>query len=68
MFLNVAAKQAAEKVFYSVILSEAKNLSSIELQDNKEKEILRFAQNDRILSFSAACEAATHSYTFMRGA
>ena len=31
----------------SVILSEAKNLSSI----NKQREILRFAQNDSVLSF-----------------
>ena len=50
-------KQAAEKMTYSVILSEAKNLSSIEVQENKQREILRFAQNDSVLSFSAACKA-----------
>jgi hypothetical protein len=36
---------------YSVILSEAKNLSSMEVQENKQREILRFAQNDNILVF-----------------
>jgi hypothetical protein len=46
-----------EKAVFSVILSEAKNPSSIQLQESKEREILRFAQNDRILSFSAGCSA-----------
>jgi hypothetical protein len=32
-----------------VILSEAKNLSSIYVQAKKEGEILRFAQNDTVL-------------------
>jgi hypothetical protein len=41
----------------SVILSEAKNLSSIQVQEKKQREILRFAQNDSVLSFSATCEA-----------
>jgi len=40
-----------------VILSEAKNLSSIEVLETKQGEILRFAQNDSALSFSAAWEA-----------
>jgi hypothetical protein len=39
-----------------VILSEAKNLSSISVQEKKQGEILRFAQNDSVLCFSAARE------------
>jgi hypothetical protein len=38
-----------------VILSEAKNLTSIQVQEKKQGEILRFAQNDSALSFSVAC-------------
>jgi hypothetical protein len=41
----------------AVILSEAKNLSSIYVWENKQREILRFAQNDSVLSFSAGCSA-----------
>ena len=57
--LNVAAEQIAEKVVYFVIPSEARNLSSV-LTQRKEREIPRFARNDKRLSFSAACESATH--------
>jgi len=54
---NRQPEQGAEKIPSLVILSEAKNLSSIEVQANKPREILRFAQNDKFLNFSAACEA-----------
>jgi hypothetical protein len=40
------ACQAAEKSDYFVILSEAKNLSSVYVHE-KEREIPRFAQNDK---------------------
>jgi len=42
------SRQAAEKNG-SVILSEAKNLSSIQVNEKKQREILRFAQNDSVL-------------------
>jgi hypothetical protein len=48
-------EQAPEKVPSFVILSEAKNLSSVCVYETNEPEILRFAQNDNVLSFSAAC-------------
>jgi hypothetical protein len=48
---------AAEKRPYSVILSEAKNLSVFIFLYFNQREILRFAQNDKRLSFSAACLA-----------
>jgi hypothetical protein len=51
------ASQAAEKMTYPVILSEAKNLSLFVLLHLNRREILRFAQNDSVLSFSAACSA-----------
>jgi hypothetical protein len=47
--------QAAEKMSCSVILSEAKNLSSIYVSENKPGEILRFAQNDSVFNFSVVC-------------
>jgi PhnB protein len=40
-----AAKETARNLFFVVILSEAKNLSSIKIKS--EREILRFAQNDK---------------------
>jgi hypothetical protein len=55
--LVAQASQAAEKMSCFVILSEAKNLSSIQVQEKKQGEILRFAQNDSALSFSAPCSA-----------
>jgi hypothetical protein len=51
------ASQAAEKMSCSVILSEAKNLSLFLFLYLNRREILRFAQNDRGLSFSAASSA-----------
>jgi hypothetical protein len=48
---NPQAKQAAEKVFYSVILSGAKNLSFFVFLVLNRREILRSAQNDRIGEF-----------------
>jgi osmotically inducible protein OsmC len=42
------------KMYCSVILSEAKNLSSISACATKQGEILRFAQNDNVSNFSAA--------------
>jgi hypothetical protein len=55
------ASQAAEKKLCSIILSEAKNLSLFLFLYLNRREILRFAQNDRVLSFSAACFAAARS-------
>ena len=49
----------------SVILSEAKNLSSIQVQENKQSEVLRFAQNDGILSFSETSEARGNLYSLL---
>jgi hypothetical protein len=49
------ASATAEKVPRFVIPGEARNLSSISVQANKAGEILRFAQNDNFLSFSALC-------------
>jgi hypothetical protein len=49
------ASQAAEKMSCFVILSEAKNLSLFLCLYLNRREILRFAQNDSVLSFSAAC-------------
>ena len=49
------AREVAEKITYSVILSEAKNLSLFVPLSVNRREILRFAQNDSVLSFSAAC-------------
>jgi hypothetical protein len=39
-----------------VVLSEAKNLASVFVYEKKPPEILRFAQHDNVLSFSAACQ------------
>jgi hypothetical protein len=52
------ASQAVEKMTCSVILSEAKNLCLFVLSCLNRREILRFAQNDNVLSFSAACLAS----------
>jgi hypothetical protein len=49
------ASQAAEKMSCFVILSEAKNLSLFLCLYLNRREILRFAQNDSVLRFSAAC-------------
>jgi hypothetical protein len=43
-----AALEVAEKAPCFVILSEAKNLSSISMQAKKAGGILRFAQNDNV--------------------
>jgi hypothetical protein len=45
------ALQAVEKMTCSVILSEAKNLSLFLHLHLNRREILRFAQNDSVLSF-----------------
>jgi len=45
-----AVSSTASSIIY-VILSEAKNLSSISARQ-KEREILRFAQNDNEISFA----------------
>jgi hypothetical protein len=46
------AEQAAKKVpHHSVILSEAKNLSWVLFLYSNQREILRFAQNDRATHF-----------------
>jgi hypothetical protein len=44
----------AAKIFCFVIPSEARNLSSIEIE---KREIPRFARNDKTKSFSEACSA-----------
>jgi len=52
-----------------VILSGAKNLSSFYVRTkNKEKEILRSAQNDNRRQFSAAHETAAHEATAIKTA
>jgi hypothetical protein len=53
-----ATLQAAEEVLIFVILSEAKNLSSIYVLAQEQREILRFAQDDSVLNFFAAALAA----------
>jgi hypothetical protein len=56
--LKHTGRTGCRKTRSFVILSEAKNLSSIvSTRKTKEREILRFAQNDKINTFSAACEA-----------
>jgi hypothetical protein len=48
-----------------VILSEAKNLSSISVQAKKHGGVLRFAQNDNVSDFSGgfeACAAQNHHF------
>jgi hypothetical protein len=50
------AKQAAEKMTRSVIPSEAKKPLILSIKQ-QTREILRLAQNDSVLCFSAACEA-----------
>jgi hypothetical protein len=52
--------EAAKSVLCFVTLSEAKNLASIDVCEKEQREILRFAQNDNVLSFSADRQAATH--------
>jgi hypothetical protein len=44
-------EEAAEKVQNVVILSEAKNLSFILCLDFNRREVLRFAQNDKMKRF-----------------
>jgi hypothetical protein len=53
-----AAKQAAEKVF--ILSFRAKRGISLRLNCKKKKEgeIPRFARDEKLLSFSAACKAA----------
>jgi len=46
-----AAFTGCAKMSCIVILSEAKNLSSIYASENKPREILRFAQNDSVFIF-----------------
>ena len=52
---NPQAEQIAEKVVYFVIPSEARNLSFFWWSQNRE--IPRFARNDKMLSISSACKA-----------
>jgi hypothetical protein len=58
--LKVAAEQAAKKVIYVVIPSEARNLSSIETQGKRDSSARSVPRNDKLLGFSAASETATH--------
>jgi hypothetical protein len=58
--LDVAAKQAGEKVVYFVIPSEARNLSLLETQEKRYSSARSVPHNDKIVGFSAACKAATH--------
>ena len=58
--LRVAAEQAAKKVIYVVIPSEARNLSSIETQGKRGSSARSVPRNDKLLGFSATSKAATH--------
>jgi len=51
------AEQAAEKVVYFVIPSEARNLSLIKAQEKRDSSARSVPRNDKSLSFSAVCEA-----------
>jgi hypothetical protein len=51
------AEETAEEVPRFVIPSEARNLSSFVCSHLNRREIPRFARNDNVLSFSAACKA-----------
>jgi hypothetical protein len=53
-----AALQAAEKVVYFVISSEARNLSLLESQEKRDSSARSAPRNDKNVSFSAACLAA----------
>jgi hypothetical protein len=50
-------EQAAEKVAFSVIPSEARNPSSIETQEKRDSSAKNMPGNDDVMSFSATCEA-----------
>jgi len=56
-FEESAAKQAAEKVDYGVIPSEARNPSLFITQEKRDSSANSVPRNDNILSFSAACKA-----------
>jgi hypothetical protein len=58
--LDVAAKQAAGKVVYFVIPSEARNLSLLETQEKRDSSARSVPRNDKFVGLSAACKAATH--------
>jgi len=60
------ASQAVEKVGRFVILSDAKNRSLFVCLHLDRREILRFAQNDSILSFSPTCSAWRGSIATLR--
>jgi hypothetical protein len=51
------ALQAAEKVFYFGIPSEARNLSVLECQRKRDSSARSAPRNDKIFSFSASCLA-----------
>ena len=53
------AKVAAEKVSEVVIPSEARNLSPLQIQEKRDSSANKMPRNDKIVGFSAACEAAT---------
>jgi hypothetical protein len=60
------SEQAAEKVFYSVILSGAKNLSFFVFLLLDRRAILRSAQNDKNGEFFATFEArATNTQSIL---
>jgi hypothetical protein len=48
-------EQAAEKVVYFVIPSEARNLSLMKAQEKRDSSARGVPRNDKSLSFSAAC-------------
>jgi hypothetical protein len=56
-FKTRQAEQAAEKVVYFVIPSEARNLSLIKTQEKRDSSARSVPRNDKSLSFSAVCEA-----------
>jgi len=58
--LNVAVEQLAEKDVLRCHSERSEESLFDPSIEKKPREILRFAQNDSGLSFSATCEAATH--------
>jgi hypothetical protein len=55
---DIRPEHISEKEFLCVILSETKDLSSIQVQAKNRGGILRFAQNDNVLGFSPVCYLA----------
>jgi hypothetical protein len=52
-----AAKEAAEKVVYFVILNEVRNFTLVYVQEKRASSARSAPRNDKNLSFSAGCNA-----------